>query len=745
MQVVQPKSSAKQVELGKLDRAARRATEAAVDEFDKQTRLFKTRANVKRLVIDHIPKYSLLTDIDARTVSIAIAYSPITNVCTATLWFDLSDGTGPNRDRDSARILLAHITAIAISTVFFNQANTILPSVEAKKAANKLSTSIDTLNAQISTETSTLDELNVEIKKMQNKIEKIDKLSLHFNKKASQVRPIQRAMYTALKKKEEIERYISLHTRKITSKREQLRVHNSVIVSDESFFETANRAPQKLAEMVFQTSVKPERVSVTNFPGPMVATLYDPASTQVCVNLVESDSPLATNVLAPALTSPHTLEKARQISNYVIASLLQFLYGYGVRYVGSVDMNSNDDATIRTKICIALDPSLNGPSEIMFDRNGRQWKRSDFKTDIRRAHDATQLVRSNSVAQEILKRFALAIIVQSVDTTILTSDSLNYLDSVSSVHNDYITVNVVGEQRTHVLHKETDTTEFLNWAETELRNIAEFVTILAQFKHIETGVAAGVYKKLVAGKMGFTPDELLYLQFALCEVEPIRDLKTMLEEAESTDHRYDALRQYKSNYDLKKAQRIQQQARSRATRKASKDAEEAEQREMRLPIVKLALFGLDWAKKRKAELNNQMLAYLFGQPEGEQYIKQVKTNSIRADSVYTYSLKDPTDVLDFVNWLKTIASISLDMKALKHELTTRACNAIVQKSTTLDIDIEDYLRYVEQIALPDLISGVILPEALDVLLGSEFARSCDPIVNIPGIPFVDGLSDDDSS
>lgn len=53
------------------------------------------------------------------------------------------------------------------------------------------------------------------------------------------------------------------------------------------------------------------------------------------------------------------------------------------------------------------------------------------------------------------------------------------------------------------------------------------------------------------------------------------------------------------------------------------------------------------------ELDNKILAYLFKEPEGNQYIQREITDSIYLDRRYKYSINNTTNKFNFVNWVKT--------------------------------------------------------------------------------------------
>lgn len=111
-----PKNPAWQVKRDLARKAARRATNAAVFEFEKERTRYETRTLIQRDIFDHVPALAETgKGKDAYLVCIAVSRSDST--CTATLWFDLPDGAKQDANRDKARILLAHLLAIAIANL----------------------------------------------------------------------------------------------------------------------------------------------------------------------------------------------------------------------------------------------------------------------------------------------------------------------------------------------------------------------------------------------------------------------------------------------------------------------------------------------------------------------------------------------------------------------------------------------------------------------------------------------------
>ena len=135
--------SAKQVEIDRARKAARRATDDAVSDFRVEKRLYEARADMKKFVMDHVPRHP---SVPGHMMSLAVAYSQEARACTATVWFDLPDGSPSNKDRDQARILLAHVLGIAICATFFKQSSGLTQSSDELDAGQRAQAKLDSIS-----------------------------------------------------------------------------------------------------------------------------------------------------------------------------------------------------------------------------------------------------------------------------------------------------------------------------------------------------------------------------------------------------------------------------------------------------------------------------------------------------------------------------------------------------------------------------------------------------------------------
>ena len=541
-------------------KAAIKATVAAVATFDYETRLFETRERVNRLVVDQIPKYEHLADIKGRVFCVSVAFSPTTKTCTATVWFELQNGTPLSKERDTARILIAHMVAIAISTVFFKQSTKTLPDAAAIKVAAERSTDIEKTQTTIDNKLANVAKLNAEIDDLQAKIDAFAEINyrLYKNQASYGKRPTEQdknenknRVDLIRRKRGQIknEKYRMKEIQCKLKRLATLQTKETTVLYENSFFELANEDPSNIATLVSQTSVVPTRVSIVNFPGPLVASSSSPANTQIRVRLSESDSSLATTVLSNALSEPDDPDKTKLISTYVIASLLQLMYGYGIGYIGRIEMASKDVMTVRTKICIALNNELNGPSLDICREDGTRWTKSEFEKFTLNSMTTGELEKADSVVHNVLERVAIAIVVDSVDQEILTADTMKYLFTHQTYPgNSYIESHIVGKRINYNIRSGTSAADFLQWAQSVVNTDTRFQRILIGFLDKDTGIEVEVYRKLVNRRRNITfPDaQRLYIKFALGVETSITDALVDQMLADTDNTRFDGLRAYRT-------------------------------------------------------------------------------------------------------------------------------------------------------------------------------------------------------
>jgi len=745
-----PKISAKQFEIIKARQAARRASDAAVIEFKKQERLFATRRDVKQVIFDHIPAYNALHSIafDARSICIAVSYSPSLKKCVATVWFQIPVGTPPNVDRDRSRILLAHIAALAISAVFFKQADSMIPDAQLQDDAKKRSDSINRGQSNIRRKQSDIAAMEAEIGALKTELDASFDASRGDKRARDKHTAFAKQRMASIKKKtkkiEDLKSNIGLLEKQVERHLTTQKLEKTTVY-DNNFLDEVNATPALVFELVSHTRVDPLRVTIANFPGPLNAVATDPASTQVQVLLDGADSSLANGALRSALNGDPV--DYLQISNYVVASFAQMLYGYGLVYVGSFRLASKDVATIRTKLCVVLDRKLNGRSDVLLQDDGTPWAIDDYKAHVYNTVSTEELDKADSLIQRILRKIAIAIVVNSVE--VLDQDALRHLHILDNTEG-FVDSRLVGNRRDFFIVDGVDTPEFLRWATTRLGEENRFRLILDAFRNPRTGIASTVFNKLlnIRTRMVFSDDEMLFLQFALGVDGNVTQPAIDQMVNDTSNPRYLGLQQY--NTEMQRVQdekKIAQRANiiERANAKKDKDAEQAE---MRVAIVEFALFGATWVEQRHKQLDNKQLAYLYQQvsmqrrevtpppgthvklgpiplerPLGRDNISRAPDTAHR-DELYRYDIRHPEKMHAFVRWLRTLKSIVGDLKKMRLRLHKQACVAILGRNLTIGLQVEDYIRYVQGIELPVTDDGVMTVETSNMLVRTPFARNC---------------------
>ena len=622
---VPKKPSEKQFEMSRLQKAASGAKKMAVSYFREEMRLYDARKNMKMLVMEHVPKHSVVS---GHVMSLAVAYSQEPCACTATVWFDLPDGSYSNKDRDRARILLAHVLGIAIYATFFDQANGLTASF---------------LNA----------------------IKKPGDLS-------------------------------------------------------------------KLAKEVAGLSVNDKKLSVVNFPGPFVSTSSQPASTHVRVGLTDANSLVATGALQDALKSFDINPKlySKQISTYILAAFIQVLVGYGYAYVGSIDLGSKSQSTVRTKLCVSLDDRLHGPPAALFHVvKGERvlWSEADYGDYVYELTRKENLEMEDSIVTNIFDRVAIAVVVRSIDA--LDQTTLKFLYENTTRPYGHIT-------QSGVLYVPGPSDAFLEWVEAAATAIDKrFLPRLNTLRGSGpcTGISKTVCHKLLNGQKNFEGLERIYLKYVFLIDKPKNITRgSVISMLKNNDERYSELRA--CNYQLQEmaARKQKNEIKSELRRRTLLTAKEAADKLTRVPIVKLALFG--WENKREP-LGQEQLKYLLDDlktTNGYTPMKYISRDVASNTTTALQTLAMRGDGAAFLTMLCTeFPVIQAEVEDLRIDLMRRACDAILAAPTTLttfDLLVVDYLKHVEEIEGFDADdAGRVEQVGLDALYASNFAETCKQI------------------
>lgn len=743
--------SAKQIEIDQARKAARRATDDAVSEFRVEKRLYEARVDMKKFVMDQVPRHP---SVPGHIMSLAVSYSQEARACTATVWFDLPDGSPSNKDRDQARILLAHVLGIAICATFFKQSNGLTQSSDELDAGQRAQRKLDSISSKIETMTADIERLSAQmLKRSQNREdlqEQWDRFTAGIGDGMAMSKEEQRRLATLKsgisRDATEIKAY-QADIAKLKERLDALRARKNAeeaalgdasasVVYEDSFLDAmkASDDPSVLSKWVARLSVNPDLLSVVNFPGTFVSTTSQPASTQARVLLDRADATVATGALQNALESfeSNPALHIKQISNYVLAAFIQVLVGYGYAYVGSTDLGSNSQRTVRTKLCVSLDDRLHGPSDVLWrDDNGRRtlWSESAYRDYVYESIQEGQLEAADSIVKSIIERIAMAVVARSTDAELLDHTALKYLyRNTRSRAAGYI------EERTTDLGvvymvASMPPGDFLAWMEGAAAEAdGRFVRRLAELRNPSTGVAKTVCVKLLnyRTRLSFGTLERSYLKHVLGVGDPMDITPSLVQRMlRNLDEQYNGLRECHRELQEKEEQERRRRTAANAKKRLEREQKEDKHRIIRVPIVELALLG--WGNRREP-LGQEQLKYLLDDLTKTGYTPR---NYITRDPVSSATVSQQTlsIVRDGAELLQTLLSafpnIGKEVAELKRTLKRRACDAILAGATTFEVLVADYLTHVEQVVGFHADNyGRVDQSGLDALYSSDFANRC---------------------
>jgi hypothetical protein len=405
------------------------------------------------------------------------------------------------------------------------------------------------------------------------------------------------------------------------------------------------------------------------------------------------------------------------------------MVGYGYVYVGSTDLGSKSQSTVRTKLCVSLDDRLHGPSQVLLrDDTGTLWSEASYRQYMNESLLKENLENADSIVKKIIENIAMAVVVRSTDAELPGQDALKYL------------YNNTASPAGHIENRTTDlgvvymvvsgsSDAFLEWMERVTADADHrFVPLLKELRDSSTGVAKKVCVKLLNDRrrLEFGPLELVYLKHVLEIGDPLQITKDLvLSMLRNQDEKYNGLRECDSELREKEEQERRRRAALYAQKRLEKNQKEDENRKLRVPIIELALLG--WGNRREP-LGQEQLKYLLDDLTKtgytpREYITRDRTSSA---AVSQQKLAMTGDGAAFLEMLLTeFSNIGKEVAELRRRLKQRACNAILARDTTFDVLVADYLTHVEKVVGFRADDDAKVDQAgLDALYKSQFAKKC---------------------
>ena len=418
----------------------------AQNAFTLDKGLSDVRARVLNRVFKHMPMLA-----DGR-VAARVAISSDEFQIRGTVWFVEPPGTAPfehDVERDEARVLLAHILAIALCS-FFDRKQSVdsklrrlerlvddqqrnlsaaRQSRDAKQAAydervlqgetrEQLKGLLDGLkpaNAAVTQAENTLTERKGQLKSyVRAKRDKFVILQNAFKAQAALVKKDSAALEAARKRgvkrvvdAKEIQ--LELSSQRLESLRDEIETYErpgeQEAASDTTTFGQASQATSvglirdKIVPLAASTDALE---AIVNVPGPLHPNPKDPAFTQVRVDAELGDSMLQ-----------------------VLAHFCTVLHGFGIKYAGERELGSRQPQTRRFELYFRKEDERFVGQQIV-DENGNPWSNADdYKATYARfsKDDSANLRKAKLRIQGIVE----AIVIGTLDDRLLTSDVLKYL------------------------------------------------------------------------------------------------------------------------------------------------------------------------------------------------------------------------------------------------------------------------------------------------------------------------------
>jgi hypothetical protein len=682
-----PKFDPKQKEIDDARKAANQAADRQKEEFIKEQRFYKFRTYFKDRVMSHVPHHGTVSSCLAMCTSVTYeADASGKRRCIASIWFDIPSQQLADKERDTARIALAHLLAVAISATFYRQGE-VLP-ITSEEEEKKLEA-----ERQIELAEKSVANAEAGYVDATEKLERDDNGYTNENKKAQKL-----FMDQVTERTKRLDSLTKSYKKKYPDTGTLTKTVDFIKMST-----SGETTMDEISRKVFNLTVDPDIVKIDNIPGPYVSTKDDIAHTRVAVDVSDDGvENVGIEGLGDFASREDQLTLVKSISEKVLAAFLNILFAYGYLYCGHVTLNCNErpKLTMRTKLGVRFDQEFVFTPEILVDpESKRLWPSADHyrRYVFENAFD-DYLNSSVGHTTHLLNQLALGVVCNSLSDEIFGEDAMRYLKDQQGDDESYILITGVDGGGTMLTFNQSlENSAILSWIERTLNEIMVDSTvsgssILSDLRSPTSGIVEQICTLLTSRskwdvKYQMEMYAMHYLGVSLGSISNPSDFVDTVVLTSSDSKFFDLKRCILRKAEEKQRMKDIQADRIRARALARADAKAEEERKFKSLISKLVLKQFDEISEEEVQIFGRITA-----DKKDEYLRK-DMSSINASEQKWVILSPPDKMDEFTQWVLDVKEYSKEYEKTKSKFERDVCFDLLRRKISSD----KVLRYIHVI------------------------------------------------